>query len=210
MAIYTTFFLSEPEELLAGFPGWKLPLPTPITRRSFNPFLREETWITTREPEWDDFVPEDMEIPDYQIVAINGDYESYLENRIPPFVRSKPHWCGKNLTSVEIEPLVASAIDADGIRLESALYAHPSLCAGIEQFPDEFLAQIKNVDDISSRSIAEKWAARMSTPEFTHSVNGERLYNDWNVEDTMEILQPLVDLAKQQTDGQSMFLLMEA
>ena len=50
----------------------------------------------------------------------------------------------------------------------------------------------------------------MSTPEFTHSVNGERLYNDWNVEDTMEILQPLVDLAKQQTDGQSMFLLMEA
>jgi len=48
VAIYSTFFLSEPRELPSGFPGWKLPLPEPVTRKSVNPFTREEMTITTR------------------------------------------------------------------------------------------------------------------------------------------------------------------
>lgn len=209
MAIYTTFFLGEPRQLLAALPGWKLPLPRPVTRRSINPFTREEIMITTREPEWDDFDPESMEIPEYQVVAIEGDYETYLEQRIPSYVQSQPHWCAKNLTSVELDPLIAAAIGTDDARLETALYAHPSLGTAIEQFPDAFVAQLKTAGDASLRSLAEKWAARMSTPEFTHSVSGVRLSDGWTVDDALGILKPLVELAKQQTINQSMFLLIE-
>jgi hypothetical protein len=210
VAVYSTFFLSEPERLPTGFPGWKLPLPEPVTRKSINPFTREETTIVTRTPEWDDVDADNMEMPEYQVVAIEGDYESYLEKRIPPFVQSQPHWCAKNLTSVELEPLVAAAANVDEVRIESALYAHPSLGTGIERFPDDFVAHIKTADGTSLRSLAEKWAARMSTPEHTHSASGKRLYDDWTVDDALAILRPFAELAKQQTVGQSMFLLIEA
>lgn len=210
MAIYSTFFLSEPVQLPAGFPGWKLPLPEPVTRKLINPFTREEMTITTRAPEWDDFDPENMEMPEYQVVAIEGDYQTYLQQRIPPFVQSRLHWCAKNLTSVELEPLVAVVLDDDEIRLESALYAHPSLGCGIEQFPDDFVARIKTAGDSSLHAVAEKWAARMSTPEHTHAVSGERLEDDWTVDDALTILKPIVELARKQADGQSMYLLMEA
>ena len=175
-----------------------------------NPFTREEMTITTRAPEWDDFDPENMEMPEFQVVAIEGDYEKYLEQRIPPFVQSQPHWYAKNLTSVELEPLLAVVLDAEEIKLESALYAHPTLGCGVEQFPDDFVARIKTADDSSLHTFAEEWAARMSTPEYTHSANGERLENDWTVEDALTILKPLVELARKQSDGQSMYLLMEA
>lgn len=210
MAIYTTFFLCEPENLAAGFPGWKPPLPQPVTRKSMNPFTREEVTITTDAPEWDDVDPNEIEIPEFTVVAIEGRYSQYLEQRIPPFVQSQPHWCSKNLTSVELEPLVASATEMEEPRLTTPLYAHPSFSAGIEQFPDEFVAHLKAADNSKLRSMAEKWAASMSTPEHTHSASGRRLYDDWTVDGALSILNPIADLAKQSNNDQSMYLLIEA
>src|SRR5262245_29535313 len=54
MAIYTTFFLSKPEELPRGFPGWRLPLQQPVRREFRNPFTGKVSIIETREPEWPD------------------------------------------------------------------------------------------------------------------------------------------------------------
>lgn len=210
MAIYSTFFLCRSDQLQTGFPGWKLPLPQPITRTSINPFTRETMTITTRAPAWDDFDPENLDLPEFEVVAIEGDYASYLDERIPAFVRSQPHWCAKNLTSVELEPLVAAASGVDELVLSSALYAHPSLGAGMEQIPDDFVAKLRTSDDSVRDSLAHAWAARMSTPEYTHSVSGERLCDDWPVEFAMDILKSLVELARQQAEGQSMYLLLEA
>lgn len=209
MAIYSTFFLSNTEELPTGFPGWKLPLPDPVIRKSINPFTRKEITITTRAPDWDDSDPDEMEMPKRQVVAMQGDYATYLEQRLPRFVQSRPHWCAKNLTSVELEPLVAAAMDMDAITLETALYAHPSLGTAIKQIPDAFIACMATANDSSLNALAEEWSARMSTPEHTHSVGGERLHDDWAVDDALHILKPVVELARQQLDGQSMYFLIE-
>lgn len=210
MAIYSTFFLCKPDKLLAGFPAWKLPLPEPVTRTSINPFTRQEMTITSRAPEWDDFDPQDMEMPDYQVVAIEGDYQTYLEQRIPPFVQSQPHWCSKNLTSVELGQLVSAATGGDEARLTTPLYAHPSLGAGIDQFPVAFTETLIAADESMLRSIAERWAAAMSTPEHTHSVSGKRLYDDWSIDDALALLSPIAQLAMRQAPSQSMYLLYEA
>jgi hypothetical protein len=50
----------------------------------------------------------------------------------------------------------------------------------------------------------------MSTPDYTHSVSGERLNDGWAANEAMEILQPIVALARQAAAGQRMYLLIEA
>lgn len=209
MAIYSTFFLAEPNQLPPAFPDWKLPLPEPVTRTSVNPFTREEVTIATRAPEWEGFDPERMDFPDPQVVAIEGDYQTYLENRIPPFVQSQPHWCAKNLTNVELDPLVAAATGLDDAKLESALYAHPALGCVIEQFPEHFVAHLKAAADADLSAIARQWAARMSTPEYTHSVSGDRLHDDWSLEDAVNLVNPIAQLVRRHADGQSLYLLIE-
>ncbi len=209
MAIYSTFFLTEPAQLALAFPEWKLPLPEPVTRTTINPFTREEMTITTRAPEWDNFDPDNMEFPDSQVVAIQGDYETYLENRIPQFVQSQPHWCAKNLTNVELEPLIAAATGSRDPKLASALYAHPALGCGLEQFPHDFTGRVSSASNDDLHTIAERWAKTMSTPDYTHSVSGDRLSDDWSVDYALSILNPIVTLAKQHSAGQSLFILIE-
>jgi hypothetical protein len=210
MAIYTTFFLCEPRDLPAAFPGWKLPLTQAVTRTTVNPFTREEITVETHEPEWDDVDPNELRIPEMGVVAIEGDYGSYLQQRLPPFVQTQPHWCAKGFTSVELKPLVAAATDIEDPKLEYALYAHPSVSATLEQLPDDFVGCLKAADEAELNSIAQKWAATMSTPEYTHSVSGERLEDDWTVDDALSGLRPIAELAKQQHNDQSMYLLTEA
>ena len=210
MAIHSTVFLSEPEQLPIEFPGWKPPLSEPVIRRSVNPFTREEITITSRAPGWDDFDPGEIELSEYQVVPVSGDYGTYLEQRLPPFVRSTPHCCTKNLTSIEIEPLVAAAGVTKESKLTSALYAHPSLGAAIEQFSGIFVDRLRNADDLTLRSVAKSWAERMSTPDHTHSASGERLQDDWSVDDALGLVEPIAKLARQCGDRQSMYLLTEA
>ena len=113
MAIYTTFFLCKPEELLGGFPGWRSPLVQPVRREFRNPFTGEVSVVETCEPEWPDEANAELD-RGHQVVAVQGRYEDYLESRLPPFVRARPHWAAKGLTEVEVDPLLKAArVEAD-------------------------------------------------------------------------------------------------
>ena len=210
MAIYSTFFLARPQELLAGFPGWKPPLAEPVVRRVKNPFTGEAMSVTSCAPDWSDLESEDPQLPEIRVVVGSGDYGAYLEGRIPDFVRQSPHWCSKNLTNIEIEPLIAIVTANEETSLESAIYAPPSSGSGVEAIPEDFLVALAILDDVSLRRIAEAWAAELSTPDFTHSVSGERINDDCAAEDVLPVVNSLVSLARRRTDGQSIYLLIEA
>jgi hypothetical protein len=210
MAIYTTFFLCESDRLQEGFPGWKPPLAQAVTREWVHPFTREKMTVSTREPEWDDFDPEDVEPLEYRLVSGSGDYATYLEGRIPAFVRSLPHWCAKNLTSLELQPLMAAVTGNEEQELETSLYAHPSSGATLEEFPHGFVSRLKSADGSTLLEHSREWAAAMSAPEYTHSVDGERVYEDWSADDALSNLSSIAELARKQDKEQSMYLLTEA
>jgi len=203
MAIYTTFFLCQPEELPGGFPGWRLPLAKPVRRKFRNPFTGKESVIETREPEWPEEAGNEPE-REYQVVEIKGSYADYLEGRLPPFVNSCPHWAAKGLTEVELAPLIKAAGAAGAI--DCAIYSPPSWGAIVQQLPPEFLAKLSS---LNQKTVAKRWAAAVSTPEHTHSVTGKKLSDGWTAEEALGILQPLVALAKKATAGHQMYLLIE-
>jgi hypothetical protein len=207
MAIYTTFFLCKPEELPVGFPGWRLPLAKPVRRKVRNPFTGKMVVIESREPKWPKGAGDEPD-RDYQVVAIEGPYEDYLEDRLPPFVRGCSHWAAKGLTEVELKPFLESAGVDD--RLEPAIYSPPSSSAMVQQLPTELLTKLGSLNQRGLRSVAKRWAAVMSTPEYTHSVSGIKISDGWTVSDAMEIVQPIVELARKAASGQRMYLLIEA
>jgi len=204
MAIYTTFFLCKPSELPGGFPGWRLPLDQPVRREVHNPFTGELLVVDTCEPEWPEDALGETERT-YRVVVIEGSYEQYLEDRLPPFVRSCPHWAAKGLMETELAPL----LEAVGVSasIDFPIYGPPSLGATVQQLPAEFLAKATSLDQ---QKVAQKWAAAMSTPEHTHSVSGRKLSDGWTACEALQLLQPLVDLARKASAGQQMYLLTEA
>jgi hypothetical protein len=204
MAIYTTFLLAEPEEVLNGFPGWKPPLPAPVRREFRNPFTKQLVTIETCGPEWPAEEGADA-MPQYRAVAIQGRYEDYLENRLPSFVRDKLHWAAKGLTEIELEPLLA--VLGVSTKLRTPLYAPPSSGAALQEFPPEFISALCAGDQ---PQLAKRWAAEMSTPEHTHSVSGNKLSDGWTSEQASQILEPLAALARRATSLQRMYLLIEA
>jgi hypothetical protein len=204
MAIYTTFFLCQPQELPGGFPGWRLPLEQPRRREVRNPFTGKVLIVETREPQW----PEDAHGRpgrDYQVVAIEGRYEEFLQSRLPPFVRACPHWAAKGLTSVQLDPLIRAA-GVEGA-LECAIYSPPSSGAVVQHLPPAFLSKLGSLNQMA---VAERWAAVMSTPEHTHSVSGLKLSDGWTATEALEILRSIVALARKAIGGQRMYLLTEA
>ncbi|MEO1529475.1 MAG: hypothetical protein AAFX06_28975 [Planctomycetota bacterium] len=203
-----TFFLANAEQLSPAFPDWKEPLPEPVARTTLNPYTREEITITTRAPEWDDFDPEMIEFEEPRVVAIEGDYQDFLENRLPPFVQAQPHWCSKNLTNVEVDPLITVVAGSGGVSLETALYAPPALGCCLETFPDAFVEAIPRGGD-GVTAIADKWAKAMSHRDYTHNRLGERVMDDWTTDQALSILNPIVDLLQQRTGRQSLHLLVE-
>lgn len=204
MAIYTTIFLCKPDELAGGFPGWRLPLEQPVLREFRNPFTGELSVVETREPEWPEEAGEESG-RDYQVIEIKGRYEDYLEGRLPPFARTCPHWAAKGLTEVELDPLLKAA----GVErtLECAICGPPSSGAFVQQLPPEFLAKLGSLDQ---KVVAKRWAAEMSKPEHTHSVMGVKISDGWTTSGALEILRPMVALAREATAGQQMYLLTEA
>jgi hypothetical protein len=184
MAIYTTFFLCKPEELAVGFPAWRLPLPEQVRRQVKNPFTGIVSTIATREPEWP--CQADEVFPKYQVVAISGSFEDYLENRLPPFVRGKRHWAAKGVTDVELSSLAqAVGVEPD---FECPLYAPPSFGATLREIPAEMLSQLARLDERDLAFVAEKCLTASEA----------------------RILQRVVELAREVTDGQRMYLLIEA
>jgi hypothetical protein len=204
MAIYTTFFIADPKDVLGGFPGWKLPLAAPVRREFRNPFTKQVVTIETREPEWADEVEGDT-LPTFAAAAVEGRYEDYLEGRLPPFVRERHHWAAKGLTEIEVEPLLC-AVGA-GSELKSPIYAPPSSGAVLLEFPSAFIAAVCSSDRVE---VATRWAAAMSTPEHTHSVTGKRLNDGWTSEQAAQILTAIVSLANKAAAEERMYLLIEA
>jgi hypothetical protein len=90
--------------------------------------------------------------------------------------------------------------------MECAIYGPPSSGAIVQQLPPEFLAKLGSLDQ---KRIAKRWAAAMSTREHTHSVSGVKLNDGWTAKEALEILRPLVALAREATVGQQMYLLIE-
>jgi hypothetical protein len=207
VAIYTTFFLCNPQQLASGFPGWLPPLPKPVKRQFENPFDGETTTVETREPEWPEGEDAKMMDREHQVVAIEWNYEDYLEGRHPQFIQRQPHWAAKSLTEVELSPL-AQALGVEA-KFESPLYGPPSLGAVLQELPPELVPKLGSLDQRGLLAVAEKWAATMSTREYTHSVSGQRLNDGWAPSEAIEILQPLAALARQGPD-QRMYLLIEA
>jgi hypothetical protein len=203
MAIYTTFFLCKPTELPGGFPGWRPPLAEPVRREVRDPFTGELLVVETCVPEWPEDAAEEAELS-YQVVEIEGSYEEYLENRLPPFVRGCPHWAAKGLTEIELAPLLAAV--GVSASIDFPIYGPPSSGAIVQQLPAEFLAKATSLDQ---QTVAQEWAAAMSTPEHTHTVSGQKLYDGWTASEALELLQPLVDLARKASAGQQMYLLTE-
>ncbi len=202
MAIYSTFFVAAHEMLISAFPGWKLPLGKPL-KRQISDFLGENRTIETQEPLWEDS-PAEEPAPQYSVVSLEGNYAEYLEARLPAFVREAAHWCSKGLTNLEIDPL--GELTDSNPALEYTLFAHPSLSSQLFVFRQSIVDQILK----APQDMAQQWAARMSTPEYTHSADGsERLQDDWSVDDALSILNPLGDLARNASQGQRVYLLVE-
>lgn len=203
MAIYTTFFLCKPDELLTGFPGWRLPLIAPVRREFRNPFTGEVSLVETREPEW----PDERETVwrEYGVVESRGRYEDYLEGRLPAFVRSRPHWATKGLTEVELRPLCEAA--GVGAEFVCPIYGPPSSGAVVQRLPPGLFAELPALD---LEAVAVRWAAAMSTPQRTHSESGVKLSDGWSAADASALLKPFVALARQATAGRELFLLVEA
>jgi hypothetical protein len=208
MALYSTIFLCNPQQIAPGFPGWVPPLPKPVKRQIKNLFTGETLAVETREPEWPD--SEDAEPLDreYHVVAIDGNYEDYLEGRLPPFVRGQPHWAAKDLTEIELSPL-AQALCVEP-RFQCPLYAPPSSGSALRELPSEMPPKLASLDERALDTVAGKWAATMSTPEYTLSVSGVKLNDGWTSSEAMAILRPIVAIARKASGGQRMYLLIEA
>lgn len=203
MAVYSTFFVAAPDALPRGFPGWKPPLDKP-ERRTVSNYLGETQTIETQEPLWEDDEPDEDSEPEFGVVAIEGDYGEYLEARLPALVRGVPHWCSKGLTDIEINPL--GELTDGNPDLEDCLFAHPSRSAHLLVFRTSVVEKILQPPS----QLAEQWAARMSTPEYTHSAEGNnRIDEDWSVDDALFILERLADLVKRSTRGTPLYLLLE-
>jgi hypothetical protein len=207
VAIYTTFFLCKPSELLAGFPGWKPPLPKPVRRQVKNFFTSETINIETREPDWAE--DEEIELTErqYGVVAIEESYADYLEGRIPQVVHTNPHWCSKGLTEIELNP-IGQALCIEPV-LDYALYSPPSWGATLQQFHPELLSKIRDMNKKELKAVGKQWAAAMSTPEHTHSVSDAKLSDGWEPVYAISILEKLVEVAQQSTDEHGMYLLIE-
>jgi hypothetical protein len=209
VAIYSTFFLCNPEELSSGFPGWRPPLAEPVRREMTNPFTGKTMTIETREPEWpDDDDEEQFANMEFAVVAIQGNYKDYLEGRLSQFVRARPHWCAKGLTSVELDALAeASNLPA---ALDDALFSPPATGAVLKTIRPALVKKFSAIDDAGLEEIEARWASVMSSPEHTHSVTGVKLNDGWTNRHAREILRPIVALARQADLGQGMYLLIEA
>ena len=123
----------------------------------------------------------------------------------PRFNESQPHWRMKNLTTDELAPLVRIVTDWEDAKMTPIGIGSGALDA----FPPEFIDRLRTADEFSIRRIAQEWAKVMSTPQYTHSVTGKRVEEDWTVETALSVLEPVIELAKKCGDGELVYLLVE-
>ena len=208
MAIYSTFFLCSEDELKAFFPEMRPALEEAVEILITDPSTGEKVKVLTREPEWDDLDTE-LPPPDVQVVAGHGDYQEYLESRLPGSLKQIPHWPSKNLTPLELDPLVKAVLGDESAELKPALFSPPSQGRFVSEFPVTFTRVLSIAEDDRVSEFAIEWSSTMSSHEFTHSIAGERIYEDWTIEDALVVINPILELVKKLNQGQRMYLLVE-
>jgi hypothetical protein len=143
----------------------------------------------------------------FGVVEIEGDYAEYLERRLPPFVRSRPHWAAKGLMEIELKEL------ADGMGVawnsETPLYCPPPEASFLTELPSSVVSGLNAAGEQDLQGVAERWAATMSSPSHTHSVTGQKISNGWSVSHAARILQNMVAVARQAGIAERMYLLTE-
>ena len=150
MAVYTTFFAATASELHAAFPGWLEPLRAPVRKTSVNPFTKKPVTYDSWEPE-EVFSSQAAlsKISAPTVVAIKGDYQAYLQGRLPKGVHALPHLAAKSVLSPHVEQLVAVVASRDKEALRPALFATASMetNATLDRLPTWGVDALANVDD---------------------------------------------------------------
>lgn len=209
MAIYTTLFLCHPDQLLAAFPGWKPPRAEPVRSQVQNPFTKEVVAVESWEPDWDGVAQEpvfDAE-PLPRAIDPDGGYAAYLEGRLSDGVYAQPHFATKGLTEVELSPLLQALELAAEFRVP--IYAPPSASALVQALPVTLMSLLAALDEHERTSVAENWAAAMSSPEYTRSMAGLRVSAGWSTADALSLLEPIAMLARQAQADERLYLLTE-
>jgi len=199
MATYSIFFFCAPEKLLGCFPGWKPALKTSVMKAIKNPFTGKVTEFESFEPEWSD---DERAFPQVdRDVDLGGDYQDYLESRVPESVRPLAHLCLKQLTNTELEEL---HFVATGVRttFSMPIYSPPGSELILFQIPDELVSRLRGEE---LRKLSDAWAARMSEPEHTRK-GAEQHYLQTSTGETLEMLAALC--GKRQ-DGESLYVLVD-
>jgi hypothetical protein len=200
MTMYSTLFLAEPSALAPAFQTW---LTCHSQKRNV------AGWPSANEDNREIAETESNRRTPDRAIRSPDSYPGYLELRIPTFVQNQSHWCAKNLCSVELNPLILAATGVDTLKLESALVFRETASAILEVFPNDFVVSLQRASEFVIRHGAAKWAAMMSTPQFTHSVSGVRVEDDWTVEGALHLLRPIVELSRAKTNNQHLYLLVE-
>jgi hypothetical protein len=120
MAVYTTFFAATAIELEAAFGGWMKPLSKPVKRTSINPFTKQPVTYDSWEPEEASAPAPPVARP--VVVAMRGDYQTYLRSRLPSGLQALPKLAVKGVLSTHVEQLLALVAKRAEERLLPALF----------------------------------------------------------------------------------------
>jgi hypothetical protein len=156
------------------------------------------------------FGPEDIAQQDYgQFTAmlLTGDYQKYLEQRMPAALKVRPHWATKGLSTVELNQL-AESLDMTA-EFDCPLYPPPPQSAVLEELPNELTQRLAGLRLAELDGVAARWAESMSQPSYTHSMTGARIMDDCTPQQARRMLWEIASLAKQVGTGQRLYLLTE-
>jgi hypothetical protein len=174
MAIFTTLFAADEDELSKLFPHWFVPRTEPHTKKGRNPFTGKEIdvfmWVpdevaevalTTTEPPGArlPIAPKGSK-PIPPVVAAENDYDTDLENNVAPLgLRTVPHFVMKGY--VVLAPL-AKLLGAEGP-------TRPARVSGtgtaIECMPDPATLRLASTAEAELAAIANVWARTDETAE---------------------------------------------
>jgi hypothetical protein len=206
MAVYTTFFAATASELEAAFPGWKKPLPAPVKRTTINPFTRTPQTYDSWEP--DEVLIQPSAAPSTppapRVVAMQGDYQSYLRQRLPAGLHGLPLFPAKGVLSPHVEQLLAAVAGRAEEHLKPALFPlGGSRATGktLDVLPAWGAEALAGLDHTASSGIGD----RLATAEGWFADDG------WGAADCARLIGDLRDIAlKARETRRSVYLLTEA
>lgn len=174
MAIFTTLFAANEEELSKLFPHWFVPRDAPRTKRGKNPFTGKEVdvfmWVpdevaeqalTTTEPPGARLPASPKGAKAIApVIAPANDYEEDLENNMAPLgLRTVPHFIVKGyIVIAPLAKLLGATAPARPARVSATGTA-------IESMAEEAVASLAATAEGELAAIANVWARNDETAE---------------------------------------------